>query len=208
MQTNGDIKMATFQIIKGKALANAIAGRAKQVATFKEREHQLAASALTHLDAHNDACYVQALYEVTPRNYRAGLVKWATAFGKCKFDAKAEKFEYRKGKSDMEAAMKIAPADYVKETKKADAKKPEFDLVAKMESLIEKAEEVGTDHATLSAMHGVIRLHKAAMEKAAKEVAAEAEKKAEKKAAKKADNVHPIPGTVVLRAATPEAVAA
>ena len=78
--------MATFNVLKGAALGKAISGQGKAIATFTAREHQLAYSAIAHLDEHNDVKYLNALYDVTPVNYRAGLRAWAAAFSKAKFD--------------------------------------------------------------------------------------------------------------------------
>ncbi|MCM0751527.1 hypothetical protein DEA98_09985 [Brucella pseudogrignonensis] len=71
--------MANFKVLKGNALGKAIEGRGEAIATFTEKEHQLAYSAIAHLDEHNDAKYVNALYAVTPVNYRAGLRAWVGA---------------------------------------------------------------------------------------------------------------------------------
>lgn len=115
--------MATFAILTGKKLASAIAGFGKVAATFTEKTHQLAYSALNHVEQHHDACYVQSLYEATPVNYRSAIVNWATNFGKVTFDATTLTFSYAKGKkSDMEGAMDVSPADFKKESSKKAGK--------------------------------------------------------------------------------------
>ncbi|UDF29371.1 UNVERIFIED_ORG: hypothetical protein LHK14_17935 [Roseateles sp. XES5] len=115
--------MAKFEIITGKALKSAIAGRGAQIATFTQREHQLAVSALAHLGEHNDVIYVQALYDMSPANYRTGLRKWFLEFGKCTFKAaesgQGGTFVYAKSKpSNIEGAMEIAPANFEKAARK------------------------------------------------------------------------------------------
>ena len=153
--------MAKFQVLAGKALASAIAGRAKAVATFTEREHQLAYSALNHVELHNDAKYLNALFDVTPANYRKGLVSWATAFGKVSFDSKERAFAYAKGKkSDMDQAMEIAPANY--EKAKGEKPKAAFDEVTYLERVIKKMDEEGASPRVMQAMKGVLAVAKSA----------------------------------------------
>lgn len=151
--------MTTFTVLKGKALSAAIKGRAKVASTFTEREHQLAYSALAHVDEHHDVIYVQRLLEVTPKNYQPGLIAWATAFGKCKYDRKAEQFSYVKSKkSDLPAAMKVAPANYQKAaTAKTQAA---FDEVKALESVIAKFEKNKASTVTVRALKAALAIAK------------------------------------------------
>ena len=107
---------ATFKILSGKSLKSAIAGYGKTVSTFTEKTHQLAYSAINHVEEHHDAIYCNALYEATPANYRAALANWMKAFGKVTFDANEKTFTYAKGKaSDLPAALQVSPADFAKD---------------------------------------------------------------------------------------------
>lgn len=138
--------MTKFAIITGKALANAIKGRAAQVETFKEREHQLATSCLHHVEQHSDPVHLNGLLAVTPANYRRGLVLWAVAYGKVTYDAKERVFTFAKSKkSDLTAAESVAPADYEKATKEGGEKTPKT-LLEKLESVAAKT--VKDDNAT------------------------------------------------------------
>ncbi len=138
--------MATFKIITGKALSNAISGRAKDVATFKQREHELAASCLHHVDKHSDVIHLNSLLNVTPANYRRGLILWAVAFGKVTYDAKERVFAFAKGKkSDLTGAESVAPADYEKAAKEGGDKTPKT-LLEKLENVAAKT--VKDDNAT------------------------------------------------------------
>ncbi|EBW2353252.1 hypothetical protein C9W97_25240, partial [Salmonella enterica subsp. enterica serovar Enteritidis] len=111
--------MTSFAILSGKSLKSAIAGYGKIAATFSQKTHQLAYSALDHVEQHHDAIYCNAIYSATPKNYRASIVKWLTAFGKVSFDTVKLEFTYSKGKkSDLSAALLISPADYEKEAAK------------------------------------------------------------------------------------------
>ncbi|EFO32116.1 conserved hypothetical protein, partial [Roseibium sp. TrichSKD4] len=95
----------SFKILKGAALKNAIAGYGKKVASFSQHTHQLAYSALQHVDDHSCTSHLNALYASTPTNYRGAIRVWALAFGKVKFDAKTLEFTYnKKGVSDLESA--------------------------------------------------------------------------------------------------------
>lgn len=133
--------MATFNILTGAALAKAIAGQGKAVATFTAREHQLAYSALNHVELHNDPKHLNALFDVTPANYRRGLVSWATAFGKVTFDPKTKAFVYAKGKaSDLEKALDIAPANYAREAN-ATVEKTAKPLIDRAEALAKRTLE-------------------------------------------------------------------
>lgn len=151
--------MSKFEVLSGKKLASAIAGRAKAVATFTEREHQLAYSALVHADMHNDPKYLNALHDVTPANYRRGLVAWAGAFGNVTFDQKSGAFVYAKGKkSDLPAALEVAPANYQKaESAKKDAA---FDEVAELERIVKRFAEKGASMATLNALKATLNAAK------------------------------------------------
>lgn len=167
--------MAKFEILSGKALANAIAGRAKAVETFTQREHQLAFSALHHVELHSDPKYLNALYAVTPANYRTGLRNWATALGKVSFNSESKEFEYSKGKkSDMEKAADIAPANFEKEKGKA-REEAEFDEAAFLEKVVAKMTEKGASPRVLQAVKGALTLAKtpvsAPVEKAPAKVA-------------------------------------
>ena len=154
--------MAKFQVLTGKALTSAIAGRAKAVATFTEREHQIAYSALNHVELHSDVKYLNSLFDVTPANYRKGLVSWATAFGKVSFDSKERVFAYAKGKkSDMEQAMEIAPANYEKSQGKGKAAGT-FDEVVYIERALKKLEEENASFRVIQAMKGVLQVAKSA----------------------------------------------
>ena len=152
--------MAQFQILTGKALNSAIAGRAKAVATFTEREHQIAYSALHHVELHNDPKYLNALYAVTPVNYRKGLRAWSTAFGKVTFDDKTAAFVYAAGKkSNMEAALATAPANFEKAAgKKNDGN--EFDEITYLERALKKLEDNKAHPRTIQAMKGVLTVAK------------------------------------------------
>ncbi|CCF19148.1 protein of unknown function [Pseudorhizobium banfieldiae] len=151
--------MTKFVVLTGSKLNNAIKGFVKAAATFTEKEHQLAYSALNHVELHNDPKYLNALYAVTPANYRRGLVSWSTAFGKVKFDDKARVFEFAKGKkSDMAQAMEIAPANYEKATKGKPA--AAFDEVKYLESVVKKLEENGGSPRVLQAVKGALTLAK------------------------------------------------
>ena len=79
--------MTAFAILTGKSLKTAVASYGKTAATFTEKTHQLAYSALNHVEQHHDAIYCNAIYSATPKNYRAAVVKLMTAFGKVAFVA-------------------------------------------------------------------------------------------------------------------------
>lgn len=135
--------MTTFAILTGKSLSKAIAGFGKVVSTFSEKTHQLAYSAINHVEEHHDAIYCTALYNATPANYRAPLAKWLTAFGKVAFDSKKLTFSYSKGKkSDLPTALTVSPADYAK-SGKAETGKASKTLFERIEAIISKAMEAG-----------------------------------------------------------------
>ena len=149
--------MAKFEILTGAKLGKAINARGAAIATFKEREHQLAYSALNHVEMHGDPKYLNALLEITPANYRAGLVKWSVAYGKVTFDPKALTFApAMKKKSDLEAAMQVAPADYTKESK--GKKTATFNEVKAIQRLIDKCKEEGVNSRTIAALEGVLKV--------------------------------------------------
>lgn len=161
--------MAAFAILTGKSLAKAIAGFGKVSATYAEKTHQLAYSALNHVELHNDACHLNGMYAVTPVNYRAALVKWAVAFGKVEFDAIALTFSYKKGKaSDMPAALEISPADYVKAS--STKTEPTFDEVEQLEKVIKRFADKGASKRMVAALKGVLRVMKGEAEPAAANV--------------------------------------
>ncbi|MCO5730095.1 hypothetical protein [Rhizobium sp. SSA_523] len=160
MATMEIIIMAKFQVLTGAKLNNAINGFGKTVATFAEREHQLAYSALNHVELHNDPKYLNALYTVTPVNYRKGLVSWSTAFGKVSFNAESRVFEYAKGKtSKMDEAMEIAPANYEKSKGKPRDEKT-FDEVKYLEKVVQTLTEKNADPRVLQAVKGALTLAK------------------------------------------------
>lgn len=167
--------MANFSVIKGAALGKAIAGQGKAIATFTAREHQLAYSALVHMEAQddkpasNDVKYLNALLEVTPANYRAGLIGWATAFGRVSYDAKERVFAYAKGKTaDLEGAMNVAPANYAKDSNKANAA-PAKSLMERVESAankaIENADASAEDKVFARALNNFLAAHKRSLVK-------------------------------------------
>ncbi|QPC87131.1 hypothetical protein GA830_10535 [Mesorhizobium sp. NBSH29] len=149
--------MTNFAILTGKTLAARIAGFGKVSATYAKATHQLAYSALNHVELHHDAKYMNALFNATPANYRNALVKWAVAFGKVAFDPKAGAgFTYAKAKvSDMPGAMKISPADFVKDSTKSTA---EFDEMKRLESMIKLFREKGASKKMVKALEGVQRM--------------------------------------------------
>lgn len=178
--------MAKFDILKGKQLAKAIAGRGKAVETFTAREHQLAYSALMHVEEHHCASHLNALLNVTPTNYRAGLIAWSKAFGKVTFDAKEGQFVYSKtAKSDMEAALEVAPANYQRAAKAND--KPQKSLMEATEKRMEKTiadEKASTeDKAFARAMLNSIQLYKRSKTQAKAKPTAKSAPKLVKKAA-------------------------
>lgn len=156
--------MTKFAILTGKALKSAIASRGKQIASFTEREHQLAVSALAHVAEHNDVCYVQALYDMTPANYRPGLRKWFMEFGKVGFDAKALKFTYVKTKVfNIEGAIEVAPANFEKAVREKSGEQSAFDQVKFLTRALAVLQDKGTPE-VVKAVQGALRL----AEKAAK----------------------------------------
>lgn len=187
--------MAKFAIITGKALKNAIAGRGAQIATFTEREHQLAVSALAHLGEHNDPIYVQALYDMSPSNYRTGLRKWFLEFGKCSFKANDNGtggvFLYAKAKGfDLDGAMAIAPANFEKAQKEGNSEPKTFDVAAYLAKAVDKLTAENVDIRVIRAVEGALKVARGpvVVVRNQKPLPAAAEKKAApKKSAKKAD---------------------
>ncbi|KQS95376.1 hypothetical protein [Rhizobium sp. Leaf386] len=155
--------MAKFEIITGKALKSAIAGRGKAIATFTEREHQLAVSALAHLGEHNDPIYVQALYDMSPANYRTGLRLWFCEFGKCSFKA-ADKgqggtFELAKKKAtDIDGAMAVAPANFEKAQKESTSEPTEFNAADYLTKVVAKLEKEDADVTVIRAVQAALRV--------------------------------------------------
>ncbi|MCV9960750.1 hypothetical protein OIU34_02460 [Pararhizobium sp. BT-229] len=181
--------MAKFEIITGKALKSAIAGRGKAIATFTEREHQLAVSALAHLGDHNDVIYVQALYDMSPANYRTGLRKWFLEFGKCTFKANENGqggvFVYAKAKpSNIEGAMEIAPANFEKATKEKDTTPATFSTADYLEKVVEKLTKEEADIRVIRAVEGALKVARGpvVVVRNQKPLPTAAEKKADKKA--------------------------
>lgn len=162
--------MTTFAILSGKALKGAIASYGKTASTFAERTHQLAYSALLHVENHHDAVYCNAIFAATPKNYRGALVTWFKSFGKVSFDAAKSEFTYSKGKkSDLPTALMVSPADYAKA--KADTTdKAGKSLLERLEAMVEstfKSEKATDDDRTLaSAVNKVLLAHKRTMPKA------------------------------------------
>ncbi|MDQ0422304.1 hypothetical protein J2045_003352 [Peteryoungia aggregata LMG 23059] len=159
--------MTKFTIITGKALASAIKGRAAQVETFKEREHQLATSCLHHVEQHSDVVHLNGLLSVTPANYRRGLVLWAVAYGKVTYDAKERVFAFAKGKkSDLPGAESVAPADYEKAAKTGGDKTAKT-LMERLENAAAKTikDEAATpeDLALAKALAAFLQHHKRAV---------------------------------------------
>lgn len=150
--------MATFKILTGAALKNAISGFGKKSSTYAELTHQLSYSALNHVELHHDAIYVTSLFEATPVNYRSAIVRWAVNFGSVTFDAKTTAFTYKKGKaSDMDGAMKVSPADFVKSEKKAETA---FDEIKQLEAVIARFTEKGASKKMVKALQGALRVVK------------------------------------------------
>lgn len=154
--------MTTFAILTGKALKSAIAGRAKAAATFTEREHQIAYSCLHHLEVNSCPSHLNALLDATPVNYRRGLIAWASAYGKAKMNPETRQFEFSKTKkSDLPAALIVAPANYQKMVKAADeTKAKEFDEIAYLERMIKAFGEKGGSARVAKALDGALTLAK------------------------------------------------
>ncbi len=168
-------------LLVGSKLGNAIKSHGKAAATFAQSQHLYGASALNHLQDFGGVEHLQALYEVTPMNYRPALKAWALEFGRCKFvtkDAKTgatvNKFAYdSKKKGDIEGALKISPAEFAKAPA---ARVPgAFDYVAKLESeatrlekMIEDFEANNAPMAIISMLEALHDAAKAATTKAAK----------------------------------------
>lgn len=154
--------MKNFTVLKGKALANAIAGFGKVSATYTERTHQIAYSAIAHLDEHNCVRHLNALFAATPANYRGAIMKWACHFGKAKFNAESKAFEYSKGKqSDLPSAYLVSPAEFVKPSgkKSAGTYNPEKRLESFYKELLDnRAKGAAIDPRIISGIEGIIRL--------------------------------------------------
>lgn len=161
---------AKFVVLTGSALTSAIAGRAKAVSTFTEREHQIAYSALNHCSISNDPKYLNALYTATPANYRKGLVLWSVEYGNVAFDQKTGAFKYAKGKTfNMDSAMDIAPANFEKQAKAAkEAKETAFDEIKYLEGVVAKFEDKKGSPRILQALKGALTMAKSEAIEAAK----------------------------------------
>ena len=163
--------MTAFQILTGSALKSAIAGRAKAAASFTEREHQLAASCLMHVEQHSCPSHLNALYQATPTNYRAGLVAWSTAFGRVAFDKSTGAFTFAKGKkTDVDGLLAIAPANFEKQAKASARAEKEFDVAAYLAKVVDTLTNKDADPRILQAVKGALNLAKmpAPVEKAEK----------------------------------------
>lgn len=165
--------MANFQVLTGKTLKSKIAGFGKKAATFAADLHQLAYSALNHVEEHHDAVYVTALYNAMPTNYRLSVVKWSTALGKVTFDPKTLEFSYAKGKtSDMVKAMAVSPAEFSRETKAGERKVAA--LIDRVDATAKKAvadpAASGDDIAFAKALSNFVQAYKASLIKSAESV--------------------------------------
>ncbi len=155
--------MAQFAILSGKALKTAIAGRGAQIATFTQREHQLAVSALAHLGDNNDPIYVQAIYDMSPSNYRTGLRLWFCEFGKCTFkvaeNGKGGTFILaKKRETNLDGAMKVAPANFAKEVNAATTPAKEFSASEYLAKVVEKLTKENADPRVIRAVEGAMKV--------------------------------------------------
>jgi hypothetical protein len=151
--------MATFSILKGRALGKAIVGQGKLVANFTQREHQLAVSCLMHVEEHSCPSHLNSLLAVTPANYRAGLKAWAVAFGKVKFNPETLVFDYNgKGETKVADMMGIAPANYIKETRAGNSGEKALDEIKELTAFIKKMTEKGASIRVVEALKGALRL--------------------------------------------------
>ncbi|HLP66753.1 MAG TPA: hypothetical protein VK181_04465 [Rhizobium sp.] len=146
--------MAKFEIITGKALKSAIAGRGKAIATFTEREHQLAVSALAHLENHNEPIYVQALYDMSPANYKRGLCTFKAAE-----QGQGGTFVYAKARpSNIAGAMEIAPANFEKATKEENSEPKAFVVADYLSKVVEKLKKEDADVTVIRAVEAAVRV--------------------------------------------------
>ncbi|WP_210321128.1 hypothetical protein [Aquibium microcysteis] len=155
--------MAKFEVLTGKALKAKVAGFGKRAATFSADMHQLAFSALQHVEDHHDPVYCTQLFQAMPTNYQASLKNWFTAFGKVTFNRDAMAFAYAKGKaSDMAKAMDVSPAEF---QRAKGAAKTTSALMDRVESLAKKAiEGADTSHedkAFARALANFVQMYKA-----------------------------------------------
>lgn len=156
-------------ILKGSKLKSALKSYAKNVATFKARNHQLAYSCLVHLEENHCASHLNTLYQAMPTAYRKSIRDYATAFGKCGYDKESDSFIYAKSKkSDLDGACAIAPADYAKASKSRDSK-PFADRIAKM--IERELKQEGGDHALARYLHEALNQRDQLLERKAKELA-------------------------------------
>lgn len=162
--------MTAFAILTGKALKGAIANYGKTAATFAERTHQLAYSALLHVENHHDAVYCNAIFTATPKNYRGALVSWFKAFGKVSFDSAKSEFVYSKGrKSDLPTALTVSPADYAKaksDTTDKAGKSLLERLEAMMQGVMDSEKATDQDRNVASAVNKVLIAFRRTMPKA------------------------------------------
>lgn len=171
--------MAAFTVLTGKKLSAAIKGYGAKAETFAKLTHQLAYSALRHVEDHHCASHLNALFAATPTNYRNTLRIWAKDLGKVTFDAEAQAFAYAKdASSDMDKALDVSPAEYAREKKQGA--ETDFDEVRAIETFLKKMREKGGSPAAISAIEGALRIAKGDNVTA---IPAPAERKVTKKAA-------------------------
>ncbi|GHB34005.1 hypothetical protein GCM10007094_23740 [Pseudovibrio japonicus] len=137
----------SFKVLSGKALTRAISGYGKTATTFSQRTHQLAYCALLHVEEHNCASHIAKLYQSSPTNYRGQIREYACALGKVTFDTETQEFAYSKGKkSDLETALKVSPAEFLREKKKGTPASKSF--ADRLSALVEKELKAASgDHA-------------------------------------------------------------
>lgn len=176
--------MANFRILEGKSLKAAIKGASAKIATFAQLQHELCYGAALHLENHNDAIYVQSVYDMMPSNYKGTVREWFTAFAKCKFNAKENKFELAAGKeSDMTSALNISPAEYQK-TVKAPKADSVFDELAYLQKVLKKLNDSGASAKAVRGIEATLRaLTTPAVEETAKIVKKPVKKPAKAQAA-------------------------
>lgn len=164
-------------LFAGKKIGNAIASHGKAIATHAEKDHVLAASALRHCATENDPCYMQALYDVTPSNYRKPLRTWFTAFGNVSVEtdkAGVVTFKYSKGKkANLDGALNVSPAEYSKAPGKA-GKAGEYSFKGKLESAVKSLESLLETFEEKKAAPTVIKALEATLDAARKAVKAAA----------------------------------
>jgi hypothetical protein len=153
--------MAQFQVLEGKKIAGAIKGFGAKAATFSTLVHQIAYSAINHVEQHHDAIYCNAFYNALPVNYRKMVTDYMTAFGKVSFDAKELVFAYSKGKkSDLETALTVSPAEFQRQKKAGmervdTVEKALASFLTRLQAIKDKS---GLDPRVLSAAKGIAAL--------------------------------------------------